>query len=59
MPRTATVKAKSQCDLFVLEQSDFSRILRDHPQLAEAMTKVAKERYQLAVSTQQLMGPLD
>ena len=43
-PRTATVIAKTQCDLFVLARSDFSRILRDHHQFAETMTKVAKER---------------
>lgn len=55
VPRTATVRAKTQCDLFVLEQADFSRIMRDYPQFAEAMTGVAKERYQLAVSAEQLM----
>ncbi|MCO6430971.1 MAG: glucose-6-phosphate dehydrogenase [Deltaproteobacteria bacterium] len=57
--RTATVRAKTQCDLFVLEQGDFSRIMRDHPQLAEAMTNVAKERYQVTVSASQLMGPAE
>lgn len=56
VPRTATVRAKTPCDLFVLDQSDFFRIMRDHPQLAEAMTKVAKERYQLVISAEQLMG---
>jgi len=53
--RTATVRAKTLTDLFVLEKSDFSRILRDHPQFAETMMKVAKERYSLAVSKEQLL----
>ena len=55
-PRTATVRAKTQSDLFVLEKADFSRILRDHPQFAETMLKVAKERYHLTVSKEQLMA---
>jgi len=54
--RTATVKAKTQSDLFVLGKTDFSRILRDHPQFAETMMKVAKERYHLAISREQLMA---
>jgi glucose-6-phosphate 1-dehydrogenase len=55
-PRTATVRAKSHCDLFVLEQSSFFRILRDYPQFAQYMTKVASERYELALSAQELMA---
>lgn len=53
-PRTATVAARTQCDLFVLNRSEFSKILRDHHQLAETVTKVAKERYNLIVSSAQL-----
>ena len=55
-PRIATVKARTQCDLFVLSKADFSRILRDHPQFAETMITVAKERYDLAVSGAELMA---
>ena len=55
-PRMATIKAKTQCDLFVLRKADFSRILRDHPQFAETMTAVAKERYDLAVSSAELVA---
>lgn len=54
-PRTATVSARTPCDLFVLGKTDFNRILRDHPQFAETMMKVAKERYSLAVSSDQVM----
>ncbi|MGB5395614.1 MAG: cyclic nucleotide-binding domain-containing protein, partial [Gammaproteobacteria bacterium] len=54
--RTASVRAKTLCDLFVLNREDFSRILQDHPQFAENMMQVAKERYDLAVSADQLMA---
>jgi glucose-6-phosphate 1-dehydrogenase len=54
--RTASIRAKTLCDLFVLTKADFSRILQDHPQFAESMMKVAKERYDLAVSADQLMN---
>ncbi len=33
---------------FVLEQSDFAALLRDQPQVAESIKKVAKERYQVS-----------
>lgn len=54
--RTATVKATTHCDLFVLEQEDFFRIMRNHPHLAESMIRTAKERYKVALSAEQLMG---
>ena len=55
--RTASVRAKTLCDLFMLTKADFSRILQDHPQFAESMMKVAKERYDLSISVNELMGP--
>jgi glucose-6-phosphate 1-dehydrogenase len=55
VPRTATIKAVSLCNLFVLGKIEFSRILRDHPQFAEAIMAVAKQRYNLAVTADQLM----
>jgi len=45
-PRTATVRAKTMCDLFVLEKADFTRILREQPQFAQAVKAIALERYQ-------------
>jgi glucose-6-phosphate 1-dehydrogenase len=54
--RTASVRAKTLCDLFVLSKADFSRILKDYPQFAENMMQVAKERYDLVVSAEQLMA---
>jgi glucose-6-phosphate 1-dehydrogenase len=56
-PRTASVRAKTLCDLFVLEKADFSRILREQPQFAQKVMKVAKERYNLALAAEQLMAP--
>ena len=40
----------------MLRKADFSRILRDHPQFAHAFITVAKERYNLAVSSAELLG---
>ena len=45
VPRSATVRAKIPTDCYVLAKSDFSRILRDNPNFAEAIRKVALERY--------------
>ncbi|HKB40340.1 MAG TPA: cyclic nucleotide-binding domain-containing protein, partial [Gemmataceae bacterium] len=56
-PRTATVRTKTLCDLFVLEKSDFSRILRDHQQFAEAIKEIARERYNRSIGAEQLMSP--
>jgi len=56
MPRNATIRAKTLCDLFVLQKSDFGRILKDHPQFADNIKKIAKERYDLAVSSDELMA---
>jgi glucose-6-phosphate 1-dehydrogenase len=56
-PRIADIRAKTSCDLFVLDKSDFSRILRDNPQFASAVQQVAKERYSLNLATSALMAP--
>jgi glucose-6-phosphate 1-dehydrogenase len=53
--RTADVRAKTLCDLFVLSQNDFKRILRDHPQFAKKILQVAKDRYDLALSVNEFM----
>jgi glucose-6-phosphate 1-dehydrogenase len=56
MPRTATVRAKTGCDLFVLEKTDFNRILRDHPQFATGVVKVANERFNLNLQADALLS---
>jgi glucose-6-phosphate 1-dehydrogenase len=44
-PRTATVRAATPCDLFVLGRADFDKALRDHPQLAASLQENARSRY--------------
>ncbi len=55
-PRTATVRAKTTCDLFVLDKADFSRILRDHPHFAAHVLEVAKQRYDSSIKPEQLLA---
>jgi len=54
VPRTATVRSKHTCDLFVLEKVDFNRILRDYPQFADNLCKIAKDRYDLKINASEL-----
>lgn len=56
-PRTATVRAKTACNLFVLDKTAFSRILRDHQQLAAKIRTIALERYNRPVDHAQLIAP--
>jgi glucose-6-phosphate 1-dehydrogenase len=56
-PRTATIRAKSLCDLFVLDKTDFLRILRDQPQFAQAIRQVAMERYNKVIKPENLTAP--
>jgi glucose-6-phosphate 1-dehydrogenase len=44
-PRVATIRALSNCDVFVLEQGDFNRVLQDHPQFADMVREVARKRF--------------
>jgi len=48
-PRTATVRAKTQCDMFTLSKDDFHDALRDHPEVANIILETAKTRYQVLV----------
>jgi glucose-6-phosphate 1-dehydrogenase len=49
-PRTATIRAASYCDFFVLDKSDFVRVLRDRPHFLKAITEVAQARYNVSVA---------
>ena len=51
IPRAATVKAVTPCDLFVLEKHEFDRVLRDHPGFAATLKEQAKKRYNLPEGT--------
>jgi glucose-6-phosphate 1-dehydrogenase len=46
-PRNATVRAKSYCDFFVLDQTDFARVLRDRPQFLKSIMEIAQSRYNI------------
>ncbi len=56
-PRNATVRAKSYCDFFALEKSDFKRALRDHPQFLESLMEIARTRYN--VSAEEVLSDKD
>jgi glucose-6-phosphate 1-dehydrogenase len=47
-PRTATVRAATPCDLFVLDKGDFTRALKEYPQFADSVLEVARTRYQVS-----------
>jgi glucose-6-phosphate 1-dehydrogenase len=44
-PRSATVRAVTPCDLFVLKQADFTKVLREHPQLEAKLQENARTGY--------------
>lgn len=44
-PRVASVRAVTQCDLFVLSKQDFDKALHDHPDFANAVRDIARSRY--------------
>lgn len=46
-PRTATVRAVTNCDLFILQKGDFQRVLADNPRFATAVQEAARTRYQV------------
>jgi glucose-6-phosphate 1-dehydrogenase len=54
-PRTANVRARSHCDLFVLDKSDFARVLRDRPQFVKSITEIATSRYNITVSVEKML----
>lgn len=43
-PRTATVRARSYCDLYALWKSSFDRILTRHPVFAQSIQELAEKR---------------
>jgi CRP-like cAMP-binding protein len=49
-PRTASIRTREQCDLFVLDKGDFNRVLRDHPQFAKSILAACQARYQVTVA---------
>jgi voltage-gated potassium channel len=49
VPRTASVRATTDCDLFMLAQSNFRKMLRDRPQFAASIRTIARERYHVTL----------
>jgi glucose-6-phosphate 1-dehydrogenase len=43
-PRSATVRAVTDCDLFVLDQRDVDAVLKDFPQFAASLRAIAQTR---------------
>ncbi len=43
-PRTASIRAATVCDLFVLDRPDFERVLKDYPAIATRLREVAVTR---------------
>jgi glucose-6-phosphate 1-dehydrogenase len=44
-PRTASIRAATPCDLFILDKADFQRALQAEPQFAASLRDVARSRY--------------
>jgi CRP-like cAMP-binding protein len=44
-PRTASVRARTPCDLFVLGKADLDHLLKDFPQFAGSIREAARRRY--------------
>ncbi|MES0488717.1 MAG: ion transporter [Leptospirales bacterium] len=43
-PRTANVRTREYCDLYILEKEDFDDVLKNHPSFAKFIRKVTNER---------------
>ena len=57
-PRSASVRAKTQVDLYVLDKSDFMKVLKDHPKFARSILDVYCKRYDLALDPAQAFDSL-
>ncbi|RLS25254.1 MAG: glucose-6-phosphate dehydrogenase [Planctomycetota bacterium] len=50
-PRTATIRAASDCDIFILAKKDFDRVLKTYPEFLGKIKKIAEERYKVKLPT--------
>ena len=57
-PRSASVRARTQCDLYVLDKSDFMKVLKDHPKFARSILAAYCSRYNLVVDAEQAFDSL-
>ena len=44
-PRTASVRARTQCDVYVLSKAELLKVLRDHPRVARTLLDTSRARY--------------
>ena len=47
--RTATIVARTFCDMFILKNDDFKKVMRKFPEQYKGIQKIAKERFQKIV----------
>eukprot|EP00755_Sulcionema_specki_P030500 Sspe_Gene.94510::Locus_66883_Transcript_1_1_Confidence_1.000_Length_2498::g.94510::m.94510/K04950/CNGA3; cyclic nucleotide gated channel alpha 3 len=47
--RTATIVAKTYCDLFTLKQADFRKVMAKFPEQSKGIEEIARERYRTFV----------
>ena len=52
-PRTASIRAKEYCDLFVLDKADFNSVLRDSPEFAKSILDICRQRYNVNVEAEE------
>ena len=57
-PRSASVRAKTQCDLYMLSKSDFMKVLKDHPKFARSILDAYCKRYDLVLDASQAFDSL-
>ena len=56
-PRTASVVARDDCDLYCLEAADFARVLKIYPEFAQSIVEVAADRYKVVVAAEAMLAP--
>jgi CRP-like cAMP-binding protein len=52
------VRARTQCDLYVLEKPDFMKVLRDHPGFARSILDAYRQRYDQVLDAAQAFDSL-
>ena len=50
-PRTASIRATTDCDIFILSKKDFDRVLKTYPEFLGKIKKIAEERYKVKLPT--------
>jgi len=54
--RQASVRALTYCVVYTLEKRDFNKALKDRPQFAERVMRMARERYNIIVDASDLIA---